>query len=172
MRPLRIVANCCVVCSLSCFRRDFFGRLRSGVSPPLHQLFPATMTGVRPLPAFEIKGPNYRSRPKAAYRSKANLTSPELMVGALNWLGTPESGPAKRLSDVAALIGMDRAYVSRIVNLTILAPDIVVAILDEALPDHVTLFDLASGTPLSWDEQRAAMHVTNSVGEMNGAFAS
>ncbi len=94
------------------------------------------------------------------------------MVGALNWLGTPESGPAKRLSDVAALIGMDRAYVSRIVNLTILAPDIVVAILDEALPDHVTLFDLASGTPLSWDEQRAAMHVTNSVGEMNGAFAS
>jgi hypothetical protein len=43
------------------------------------------------------------------------------------------------------------------VNLTTLAPDIVAAILDESLPDHVTLFDLASGTPLLWDEQRALL---------------
>ena len=50
---------------------------------------------------------------------------------------------------------MDRAYVSRMVNLTTLAPDIVAAILDETLPSEVTLFDLASGTPLLWDEQRA-----------------
>ena len=42
-------------------------------------------------------------------------------------------------------------------NLTTLAPDIVAAILDESLPDHVTLFDLASGTPLLWDEQRALL---------------
>ena len=41
------------------------------------------------------------------------------------------------------------------VNLTTLAPDIVAAILDETLPSEVTLFDLASGTPLLWDEQRA-----------------
>jgi len=52
------------------------------------------------------------------------------------------------------LEGMDRAYVSRMVNLTTLAPDIVAAILDESLPDHVTLFDLASGTPLLWEQQR------------------
>jgi hypothetical protein len=43
------------------------------------------------------------------------------------------------------------------VNLTTLAPDIVAAILDETLPYHVTLFDLASGTPLLWDEQRARL---------------
>lgn len=53
--------------------------------------------------------------------------------------------------------GMDRAYVSRMVNLTTLAPDIVAAILDETLPPEVTLFDLASGTPLLWDEQRARL---------------
>ena len=41
------------------------------------------------------------------------------------------------------------------VNLTTLAPDIVAAILDETLPPEVTLFDLASGTPLLWEEQRA-----------------
>lgn len=34
---------------------------------------------------------------------------------------------------------------------------IVAAILDESLPDHVTLFDLASGTPLLWDEQRTIL---------------
>lgn len=70
------------------------------------------------------------------------------------WLGLLESGKARNLTEVAQIEGMDPAYVSRMVNLTTLAPDIVAAILDETLPDHVILFDLASGTPLLWDEQR------------------
>jgi hypothetical protein len=41
------------------------------------------------------------------------------------------------------------------VNLTTLAPDIVEAILLSALPDHVTLFDLAVDPPALWEEQRA-----------------
>ncbi|WP_367025940.1 LacI family transcriptional regulator [Methylococcus sp. ANG] len=65
-----------------------------------------------------------------------------------------QSGEARTLSEVAEREGMDRAYVSRMVNLTTLAPDIVAAILDETLPLEVTLFDLASGTPLLWEEQR------------------
>jgi len=39
------------------------------------------------------------------------------------------------------------------VNLTTLAPDIVAAILDDAWPTHVTLFDLAVDPPALWDEQ-------------------
>ena len=70
------------------------------------------------------------------------------------WLALLQSGKARNLAEVAEMEGMDRAYVSRMVNLTTLAPDIVASILDESLPDHVTLFDLASGTPLLWDEQR------------------
>jgi hypothetical protein len=73
------------------------------------------------------------------------------------WLAILESGKARNLAEVAEMEGMDRAYVSRMMNLTTLAPDIVAAILDESLPDHVTLFDLASGTPLLWDEQRALL---------------
>lgn len=73
------------------------------------------------------------------------------------WLEMLQSGKAQSLTEVAELEGMDRAYVSRMVNLTTLAPDIVAAILDETLPDHVTLFDLASGTPLLWEEQRALL---------------
>lgn len=71
------------------------------------------------------------------------------------WLAMLESGEARSLTEVAEREGMDRAYVSRMVNLTTLAPDIVAAILDETLPPEVTLFELASGTPLLWDEQRA-----------------
>jgi hypothetical protein len=39
------------------------------------------------------------------------------------------------------------------------------AILDETLPDHVTVIDLASGKPLLWDEQRALLqtHVESGV---------
>lgn len=70
------------------------------------------------------------------------------------WLEMLESGEVKTLTEIAERAGMDRAYVSRMVNLTILAPDIVAAILDDTLPDHVTLFDLASGTPPLWEEQR------------------
>jgi hypothetical protein len=79
------------------------------------------------------------------------------LVRGHRWLAILESGKARNLAEGAEMEGMDRAYVSRMVNLTTLAPDIVAAILDESLPDHVTLFDLASGTPLLWDEQRALL---------------
>jgi hypothetical protein len=79
------------------------------------------------------------------------------LIRGHRWLALLQSGKARNLTEVAELEGMDRAYVSRMVNLTTLAPDIVAAILDESLPDHVTLFDLASGTPLLWDEQRALL---------------
>ena len=41
------------------------------------------------------------------------------------------------------------------VNLTTLAPDIVAAILDEALPPDLTLFGLALDPLALWDEQRS-----------------
>lgn len=70
------------------------------------------------------------------------------------WLGMLESGEAKSLKQIAVQEGVDNSYVSRMVNLTTLAPDIVAAILDDALPDHITLFDLAVDPPALWEEQR------------------
>ncbi len=70
------------------------------------------------------------------------------------WLAMLESGEAKSLKEIATREGIDNSYVSRMVNLTTLAPDIVAAILDDALPNHVTLFDLAVDPPALWDEQR------------------
>lgn len=79
------------------------------------------------------------------------------------WLAMLESGEAKSLKEIAAREGIDNSYVSRMVNLTTLAPDIVAAILDETLPSEVTLFDLASGTPLLREEQRAQIQSVCSV---------
>jgi len=66
-----------------------------------------------------------------------------------------ESGNVMFLKKIATRKGIDNSYVSQMVNLTTLAPDIVAAILDDALPNHVTLFDLAVDPPTLWDKQRA-----------------
>jgi hypothetical protein len=76
------------------------------------------------------------------------------------WLTMLESGEVKTLAEVARREGVDASYVSRMVNLTTLAPDIVAAILDDALPDHVTLFGLAVDPPVLWDEQRKQLGST------------
>jgi len=47
-------------------------------------------------------------------------------------------------------------------NLSTLAPDIVEAILDETLPQHVTVHELAISPPVLWEEQRSRIGV---VGE-------
>lgn len=53
--------------------------------------------------------------------------------------------------------GIDISYVSRMVKLTTLAPEIVNAILDDTLPDHIILFDLAVDPPALWEGQQARL---------------
>jgi hypothetical protein len=48
------------------------------------------------------------------------------------------------MKEIARCEGVGDSYVSRMINLTTLAPDIVAAILDEKLPPEVTLFELAA----------------------------
>lgn len=70
------------------------------------------------------------------------------------WLGMLESGEVTTLTEIARREGVDNSYVSRMVNLTTLAPDIVEAVLLNALPDHLTLFDIAVDPPPLWEAQR------------------
>ena len=57
------------------------------------------------------------------------------------------------MKEIARRERVDDSYVSRMVNLTTLAPDIVAAILDETLPEEVTLFEYSAGTPMVWEDQ-------------------
>ena len=73
------------------------------------------------------------------------------------WLRLLEEGKAKSLREIAEKEKVDSSYVSRMVNLTLLAPDIVAAILDDQLPEGISLFDLAVDVGVGWGEQRAKL---------------
>lgn len=77
----------------------------------------------------------------------------QALVRGHRWLAMLESGAVKNLSEIALKEGVDNSYISRMVNLTTLAPDIVAAILDDTLPDTITLFELAVNPPMLWDQQ-------------------
>ena len=66
-----------------------------------------------------------------------------MITRSQSWLALLESGAVISMKEIARREGVDDSYVSRMVNLTTLAPDIVAAILDETLPPEVTLFELA-----------------------------
>lgn len=68
------------------------------------------------------------------------------------WVAMLESGEVTLLRELART---DSSYVSRMVNLTTLAPDIVAAMLDETLSPEVTLFELAVDPPAVLGEQRS-----------------
>jgi hypothetical protein len=65
-----------------------------------------------------------------------------------------DSGEGKSLRETTRKEAVDSSYVSRMVNLTILAPDVGAANLDETLPPKVTLFDLAVDLAALWEVQR------------------
>ena len=69
------------------------------------------------------------------------------------WLAMLESGEVKTMRELAAREGVDNSYVSRMINLTLLPPWTVAAILDDTLPDDTILFDLAVDPPALWEGQ-------------------
>ena len=64
------------------------------------------------------------------------------------WLGMLVSGEVKSLRELASREDLDNSCVSRMVNLSTLAPDIVAEILNDSLPDYITLLELAADPPV------------------------
>jgi len=93
-------------------------------------------------------------RAMSPYHTKNRYGRRLALARGHRWLAVLESGEADSLREIADKEGVDNSYVSRMINLTCLAPDIVAAILDDTLPDHVTLLDLAVDPPRLWEEQR------------------
>ncbi len=67
------------------------------------------------------------------------------------------TGGAPSTSAIAKEEGVTERYVSRIMRLAFLAPDIVEAILDGYQPADLELERLLKGIPISWDAQRRAL---------------
>jgi hypothetical protein len=66
---------------------------------------------------------------------------------------TLNPGKLKSLKEIAERENIDNRYVRRMVNLICLVPDIVAAILEDELPDHITLFELAVEPVVLWETQ-------------------
>ena len=73
---------------------------------------------------------------------------------AHRWQELLRRGKFQSISHLAEAVGIDRGYVRRLLNLTLLAPDIIEAILAGNEPSGLSLQRLTRGMPVQWDEQR------------------
>jgi len=56
---------------------------------------------------------------------------------------------------MAFMVGLDCHCLTKVmIIMTLFRPDIVAAILDDQLPQGISLFDLAVDVPVGWKEQR------------------
>ena len=62
-----------------------------------------------------------------------------------------ESSEVKSPKEIGEPKKISGSNVSRMLNPTCLAPEIVAAILDDEFPEHITLFELAVEPSLLWD---------------------
>jgi len=77
---------------------------------------------------------------------------------AFRWKELVESGRVKNLAEIARVNKVDGSYVSRILDLTLLAPDIIDAILAGKEPSGLSLAILTKKRiPLVWEEQRQVL---------------
>ena len=74
---------------------------------------------------------------------------------AHRWQRILESGEYSNLTELAAAEKINLSYMSRILRLTLLAPQMVEAILDGLQPECVTLPVLMKPFPVEWEAQRA-----------------
>ena len=65
-----------------------------------------------------------------------------------------EEGRYRSAGELAEAEGVTRSFVNRLLRLTLLAPDIVEAILDGRQPKGMQIEELTRAMPIAWEEQR------------------
>jgi hypothetical protein len=76
------------------------------------------------------------------------------LARGFRWRRMLEEGRYASIRELAAAEGVDRAYVGRLLNLTLLAPEVVEAIVDGRQPAEATLPGMIMPLPVDWNEQR------------------
>jgi hypothetical protein len=86
-------------------------------------------------------------------RVRINNTMVKALARAFRWRRMLENGAVSTVRDIAAAEKINESYVSRVLRLTLLAPDIVETILDGREAAGVTLPVLMRGFPVKWYRQ-------------------
>jgi hypothetical protein len=89
--------------------------------------------------------------------SAADTTLVKALARAFRWRRMMETGRFATINELAAAEKINSSYVSRLLRLTLLAPDIVEAILDGRQPDGMTLPGLMEPFPGEWRWQPRAV---------------
>lgn len=85
--------------------------------------------------------------------SAADTTLVKALARAFRWRRMMETGRYGTIDELAAAEKINSSYVSRLLRLTLLAPDIVEAILDGRQPEGMTLPVLMEPFPVEWKRQ-------------------
>jgi len=82
------------------------------------------------------------------------------LVRAFHWQSLLDGGHYASVNELAKAQGKNASYVAAVLRLTLLAPDIVEAIVDGRQPPTLQLQPLMrNGVPVAWEEQRCAHNV-------------
>ena len=92
-----------------------------------------------------------------APRPRVDNAMVKALARAFRWRKMLDEGVHATLEDLARAKGVNATYVSRILRLTLLAPNIVEAILDGRQPAEMGLDALLRGVPLEWDGQHTSL---------------
>jgi len=87
-------------------------------------------------------------------RTRADPALVKALARAHRWKRLLESGRYASLSELAAAEKIDRSYLGKMLRLTLLAPDIVEAILDGLQPKGLGLPELMETLSVEWSSQR------------------
>jgi hypothetical protein len=88
-----------------------------------------------------------------APRPRVDNAMVKALARAFRWRKQLDTGVHATLEDLARAKGVAPSYVSRVLRLTLLAPEIVQTILDGQQPTGLQLDDLLAGFPLEWSQQ-------------------
>jgi hypothetical protein len=95
-------------------------------------------------------GTNVTTRPVYRHIDNAMVKA---IARAFRWREMLENGTHATIAEIAAAEKINEAYVGRVLRLTLLAPDIVEAILDGRQPAGLMLANLMQSFPVGWQEQ-------------------
>ncbi len=90
----------------------------------------------------------------ATQPQRTDNTLVKALARAYRWKGMLESGEFATIAELAEREGIAPSYMTRVLRLTLLAPDIVEAILDGRQRPEMTLARLMEPFPLSWNDQK------------------
>src|SRR5512133_4015856 len=93
----------------------------------------------------------------APAKPRPDETLMRALARAHRWKRMLEEGRYRSAGEVAEAEGVTRSYVNRLLRLTLLAPEIVEAILEGRQPKAMQLGKLTDAIPSEWENQRKAL---------------